>query len=431
MNASERIMDSIRGESYIDETPGEFRVATNAYRDAEVFQAEIARIFSSSWIYLCHESEIPDAGDYKSTLLGLQPVIVSRDREGGVAAVLNACTHRGATLCRAEGGSAKVLVCPYHGWSFRPSGELVGIPAAERYHADFDRSNKDLVKVPRIAAYNGFVFGSLDPHGEDLASFLGEGRELIDRWVRRSAGGKIRLATPHRYAYPGNWKFQSENMYDGYHPGFVHRSAFNTMQKFAGSFDNRYFGTVRPDGRTRGFPGGHGTLEAGVPLESAGVSAEARRKYEASLVALYGEAEARAVLNNCQFLIFPNLAIFDFNVRVIQPISADRTEVYSYPVLLDGVDDSINANHMLDAQTRVGSAGMLSADDIDIFAGNQNALKATGLRWVTLSRGLGLERMAASGVREGAYSDETPQRAFWRKWARCMTDMSNGEAAGK
>src|SRR5690606_31869302 len=116
----------------------------------------------------------------------------------------------------------------------------------------------------------------------------------------------------------------------------------------------------------------HGTLEAGVPLESGGIDPQARKRYEDCLVALHGEQEAQEILNNCQFLIFPNLAIFDFNIRVIQPIAHDRTEVYSYPVLIDGADDSINANRMLDAQTRVGSAGILSADDIDIFAGNQS-----------------------------------------------------------
>ncbi len=79
---------------------------------------------------------------------------------------------------------------------------------------------------------------------------------------------------------------------------------------------------------------------------------------------------------------------------------------------------------MLDAQTRVGTAGILSADDIDVFAGGQNALKTEVFEWITLSRGLDKEEVRADGERVGVYSDETPQRAFWRKWCALMAASS-------
>jgi benzoate/toluate 1,2-dioxygenase alpha subunit len=407
--------------NYIHETPVEFRVATAAYRGEAVFADEIERIFSRTWIYLCHESELQSPGDFKSTLLGRQPVIVSRDSTGKLTAVLNACPHRGATVCRAERGNTRALVCPYHGWSFRPSGELVGIPGSDRYAPGFDKSTKRLVSIAKVESYQGLVFGSLNADVESLSDFLGPAKQHIDRWAHRCANGRYRVANAHKYAFSGNWKFQAENIYDGYHPGFVHRSAFNTIKKFSGSFENRYYGAVRPGGFTRGYVEGHGTLEAGVPLESAGVPDDVKVRYEAALAELHGRDEADEILKNCQFLIFPNLAIFDYNIRVIQPITHDRTEVYSYPVLIDGVDEAISENRMLDAQTRVGSAGILSTDDIDVFAGGQSALNATGLGWVTLSRGLSLESISDDGTRVGEYSDETPQRAFWRKWRAEMT----------
>src|SRR5690606_29405611 len=183
---------------------------------------------------------------------------------------------------------------------------------------------------------------------------------------------------------------------------------------------------VRPGGYTRGYPEGHGTLEAGAPLESGGISAEVREAYNAKLAQLYGEENAAEVLTNRQFLIFPNLVIFDFNIRVIQPITHDTTEVYSYPVIIEGEHDEINTNRMLDAQTRVGTAGILSADDIDVFAGAQNALQAIGLDWIVLIRGMDQEEVKADGERVGVYSDEVPQRAFWRKW---RADMSANDHA--
>ncbi|MDX3906353.1 MAG: Rieske 2Fe-2S domain-containing protein [Pigmentiphaga sp.] len=406
----------------VDEQPNEFRVSTAAYRGPEIFEEEMQKIFYKTWIYLCHESEIANPGDFKSTQIGTRPVIVARGREGGVHAFLNVCSHRGATLCREEKGNTRSFVCPYHGWSFRTSGELLGIPDEARYPAGFDKSNKNLKQVPRLASYGGLVFGSFNPDVEDLEVFLGGAKRHIDLWLKRAAGSRYHLATSHKYGFHGNWKFQAENVHDGYHPGFVHKSAFNTVRKFDGSFENRELkAAVRQQGYTRGYPEGHGTLEAGAPLESGGIDPAVRQAYCDKLKALYGEDEAAEILTNRQFLIFPNLVIFDFNIRVVQPIAHDRTEVYSYPVMIEDAHEQLNANRMLDAQTRVGTAGILSADDIDVFAGNQYALQAEGFDWITLSRGLDKEEVLPTGERVGVYSDETPQRAFWRTWRSKMT----------
>lgn len=406
----------------VDEKKAEFRVNTAAYRGQEIFELEMNNIFYKTWIYLCHESEIAKANDYKSTQIGTRPVVVTRSRDGSLSAFLNACPHRGATVCRTEKGNTRAFVCPYHGWSFRPNGELIGIPDEQRYHDCFDKSDKNLKMVPRIASYGGLVFGSFNENVEPLEDFLGGIKEHIDIWLQRTAGSTYKACTPHRYGYDGNWKFQAENVYDGYHPGFVHRSAFNTVKKFAGSFENRALDVaVRQEGYTRGYPEGHGTLEAGAPLESGNIDPQARADYQQKLIDMFGEQGAADTLTNRQFLIFPNLVIFDFNIRVIQPISYDKTEVYSYPVMIDGAHDSINANRLLDAQTRVGTAGILSADDTDVFNGNQNALNAIGMDWITLSRGLGKEEIKETGERVGVYSDEAPQRAFWRKWTSVLS----------
>lgn len=409
--------------SMVDDQASEFRVSTAAYRGEAMFEKELENIFYRTWIYLAHESEIANPGDFKSTQIGTRPVIVSRGRDGQIHAVLNACTHRGATICREEKGTTRAFVCPYHGWSFRPSGELIGIPDEARYPGGFNKADKNLKPLARVASYGGLIFGSFNADVEDLETFLGGAKQHIDIWLQRTAGSSYRVTTSHKYGYDGNWKFQSENVYDGYHPGFVHRSAFATVRKFEGSFENRELNAaVRQQGFTRGYPEGHGTLEAGAPLESGGIDPAIREAYEAKLKELYGEQGAAETLTNRQFLIFPNLVIFDFNIRVIQPITHDKTEVYSYPLMITGAHDDINSNRMLDAQTRVGTAGILSADDIDVFAGGQNALKAGGFDWITLSRGLDKEEVKACGERVGVYSDEVPQRAFWRKWKSLLSN---------
>jgi len=406
-------------QSLVTDTPADFRVSTDAYRGEAIFRTEMERIFYRSWLFLCHESEISAAGDFKSTMLGDRPVIVARGSDGEIRAFINACTHRGATLCREETGNTRTFNCPYHGWSFSTSGELVGIVDRPRYPDDFDMSARNLQKVPQVASYGGLVFGCFDPDVMSLDDYLGPAKRQIDLWVKRAAGMKYRALRPHRYAFDGNWKLQSENVYDGYHAPFVHGSFFRTVQKFAGTFENRSLG-VRHEGFTRGFPQGHGSLEAGVPFESAGVPEDVKQGYMARLTELYGASEAAEINLNRQLLIFPNVVLFDFFIRVIQPIAHDRTEVYAYSMDIEGVPTPLNANRLMDTQTRVGSAGVVSADDFDVFAGTQNALRGGGLPEVTLSRGLGRETIGPGGELVGAYTDETPQRAFWRRWAAQM-----------
>lgn len=415
---------ALLADSIVRESKSEFQVATGAYSNAEVFRAELQRIFNTTWIYLCHESELPHPGDYKLAWIGLQPLIVVRDSNGEVRAFRNFCPHRGATLCREEAGHVKTFSCPYHGWSFRTSGELIAPTDRAGYPDDFDASTKGLVPVPRIANYGGLVFGSLNPDVQAIEAYLGGAKHHVDLWLKRCAGGRYRVASAHKYAYHGNWKFQAENVLDGYHAGFVHRSAYNTFRKFEGMFQNRHYGAVRPTGQTRGFVGGHGTIEAGTPLEARFVNAELRQKYVDSLTDMHGADTVAEILGNRHVLLFPSVVIMDFNIRVIQPLAHDRTEVYSYPMQIEGLHPELNSARLHDIQSRVGTAGIVNADDIDTFNGNQTAIEAATGQWLTLSRGLGVEQILPSGERVGRFADETPQRAFWRQWSSMMGSAS-------
>jgi nitrite reductase/ring-hydroxylating ferredoxin subunit len=406
--------------SLVQENASDFKVATHAYSDPEVFRSELQRIFESTWIYLCHESELPSAGDYKLAWIGQHPIIVVRDATGAVNAFLNFCPHRGATLCREEAGHVKTFSCPYHGWSFRTSGELIAPTDAAAYPPEFDGSTKGLVPVAHVRSYGGLVFGCMASSVVSLEDYMGEAKQHVDLWLKRCAGGSYRVATAHKYAYNGNWKFQAENVLDGYHAGFVHRSAYNTFRKFEGMFQNRHYGAVRPTGQTRGFEGGHGTIEAGVPLEARAVDPALREAYVRQLGEMYGESASGEILGNRHVLLFPSVVIMDFNIRVIQPRAHDRTEVYSYPMQIEGMHPRMNTARLHDIQSRVGTAGIVNADDIETFNGNQTAVESASGQWLTLARGLGVEQVLDSGERVGRFADETPQRAFWRQWASMM-----------
>src|SRR5579885_744932 len=82
------------------------RVSGRLYYDAAIFDEELEKIWYRDWIYVAHESEIPEPGDYVTRFIGLQPVIVSRDEDRNIHLLLNRCMHRGNTVCQSERGNA-------------------------------------------------------------------------------------------------------------------------------------------------------------------------------------------------------------------------------------------------------------------------------------------------------------------------------------
>ncbi len=112
------------------DAPHTFRVHTRAYNDPSVFQAEMKLIFERTWVFVAHTSELPIAGDYKTSYVGRQPVIVARDDNGHISVLVNRCMHRGAVLCREMHGNARQFECPYHGWVYQNDGKLIGLTHA-------------------------------------------------------------------------------------------------------------------------------------------------------------------------------------------------------------------------------------------------------------------------------------------------------------
>jgi phenylpropionate dioxygenase-like ring-hydroxylating dioxygenase large terminal subunit len=405
----------------VQETPDRFRVDPRIYDDPSVFDVEMQRIFGTCWIYVAHESEVAESGSYLTATIGATPVIVSRGRDGGLRVFLNACRHRGNVLCRDGGGIAATFTCRYHGWVYGNDGRVVTIPGVEAYPERFRAQRDELALAQaRVATYRGLIFANLSDDGDSLESYLGAISPFIDLWAEQSPVGSARVAEPHAYRYPGNWKFQVENAVDMYHPPFVHQSAFNTFRQLG-------LARYQPDQRkpnmqaskTYGVDRGHSVLER-PGLESV-YSAEQFERYRGALVGSYGAERAKAIATIRHIQIFPNVCLMDGNIRVTQPVAIDRSHVYSYFVRLDGVDDDVNAARLDDYQRRIGTTGLVGTDDVDIFAGNQTGIRALGKRQLILERGIDREVLRADGVREGGPTDETPQRAIYRGWRRAMT----------
>src|SRR6185503_6475116 len=156
-------------------------VHSDVYSSPEVFALEVEKIFHQGWVYVAHTSEIPNNGDYLVRWIGQQQVIVNRDHAGKVHIFMNRCRHRAATVAQKERGNTERFQCNYHGWTYRNSGELIGVPDEEGAYAQSFRKEDYPLVQPRMEIYRGFIWGNLSKAGSSLMDHLGaSGKASID-----------------------------------------------------------------------------------------------------------------------------------------------------------------------------------------------------------------------------------------------------------
>ena len=205
------------------------------YTDPAIYQAELEKIWFRTWVYVGHESEVPNANDYVMKSIGPEPVIMTRGKDGTLHLLHNRCPHRGNRVCMTDHGNARSFTCPYHGWTFSNDGSLRGYPFPSGYEG-VDRKELGLGRVPRVASYRGFVFGSMAAEGPSLEEHLGPAMGAIDAVCETSPEGEVQITAGFlKHKVKANWKFLVENETDGYHPSFVHASIFEVAQSGIGT----------------------------------------------------------------------------------------------------------------------------------------------------------------------------------------------------
>ena len=418
----------------------EDRVHRDIYRDPEAFVAEMDLIFSRTWVYVAHESEIAEVGDYKSTRIGTQPVIVNRDRQGRIRVMLNRCRHRAATVCQLRSGNATSFRCQYHGWTYDASGDLVGVPFPEGYEHR-DRDELGLMQAPRVESYRGLVFASLAADVPPLVDHLGGARPYIDRFLDHLPGHQLVVADQaHRMVFDGNWKLQMENGVDGYHANFTHQSFFALMQQATGE-QSRYISS-KDEAQSAGpisasLGNGHGLLDQSQA--ASGVLRQRLRTLqgappdEADLTAYFGVPDAEALFNatpgpGFNVAVFPNLQLIGIQIREILPVAVDRTEVVIRPMLGQGAPAAINRLRLRYHELFYGIGGFGQPDDMEMFRRVDAGLDATSDEWLWLDRGRRRERTGPEGSRTGHITDEAPQRGQYARYRELMA--AGGEVNG-
>lgn len=199
------------------------------FNDADVYAAEIDKIFGHEWIFLAHESELPEPGDYVLRHVVEDPFIVARTESGDISVLFDACRHRAAQLCRADKGNTSHFRCPYHGWVYNNNGDLVAVPARMQAYPGLDLSQWGLLKPARVESYRGLIFVNLDAAAPSLEDYLGDFRWYLDLHLNLTPGGMVVVGDPHRWRIDADWKSGADNFSgDSYHTQSAHKSIAET-----------------------------------------------------------------------------------------------------------------------------------------------------------------------------------------------------------
>jgi benzoate/toluate 1,2-dioxygenase alpha subunit len=416
------------------------RVHRRVYSDPDVFEAEMERIFGRAWLFVGHASQVPNPGDYITTDLGRQPVIMARHRDGTVHVLVNRCTHRGAKVVNERAGHAARLTCCYHGWSFDTDGTLVAVPVPEGCAPEFNRADFGLARPPRVGEYRGFVFASLAAKGPSFEDHIGPMKRNIDDLVDRAPDGELAFdAGMHRYVYNGNWKLQIENVLDSYHVPFGHASTVNKQGvQFARREGDKQGAKVVDEKKSTSnswkdrksfiVGNGHGWT-SNTTLDDGKRSSAAFDDYKQSLIAKVGAERANEILKPKlhNSLIYPNMSIMGLNihVRVIKPISVDRTEVNIFPVRLVGAPASMNFGNIRLLNVTHSAASFVQTDDLEAFVRAQKGMRAVAPEWIDISRGLGAEEPDRElNATRALATHEMVVRAQYKAWVGYMREAA-------
>lgn len=422
-------------------------IPAHIYNDKEIFELEKERLFGRSWLFVAHESEVPEAGDYVVRRVLEDSFIISRDEKGEIRALFNMCLHRGMQVCRAEMGNASHFRCPYHGWSYRNDGRIVGLPFhKEAYGGEegFKKKGQTLLPAPSLGVYNGLIFISLDPDAEPLEDFLGDFKFYMDYYTKQSADG-IELRGPQRWRVKANWKIGAENFAgDMYHTPQTHTSVVEIGLFREPKAEKRKDGTTywagNGGGTTYKLP--EGTLEerlryVGYPDDMIARMKEQWSQEQLDVVGKDGfMVSAASVFPNMSFVHnWPRVEedsdeVLPFiSIRQWQPISENETEIVSWFAVDKNASEEFKALSYKAYLMCFGSGGMFEQDDVENWVSLTSTAGGPMARRLLLNSRMGMlengqnvvepltsDEYAGPGSTRVGYS-EYNQRELLLRWA--------------
>lgn len=422
-------------------------VHKRVYTDPEIFALEMKYIYGRAWIYVGHESQVPEAGDYHTSLVGDQEVILVRAADRKVHVLYNRCAHKGAKLVAdGDGNTGKFFRCPYHAWTYRLDGTHLSAPLRNGFEGTcFDPKHPDfsMRRLARVESYRGFVFASQAADGPGLQDFLGGVRSSIDNLCDRSPLGEVEVAGGvFRVLQRSNWKVFYENLHDTMHARVTHESSFTAAREKAAQLGGMPFELHIQDGNgepyefwekleLRAYDNGHGYMAGIFNAAAAERDAVSRAHFEA-LGAACGAERAREILgmNRHNTVIYgsgsPHTVFQQF--RVIRPLAVDRTLVEIQVFRLKGAPEAVFRRAMLYANIINSPASNVMPDDLEVYSRCQQGNLNAGGDWISMHRYAGTDVDAPGGKLSVNGTSELPMRNQFAAWKQFMVAGAAAEA---
>lgn len=411
----------------------DYRVHRSLYTDDQIFSREMSHVFAATWVYLLHESEIPNAGDFRQVWMGTREFIASRDEHGKINVFANRCSHRGATVCRERSGNGSGFTCPYHGWKYDNSGQLFGIPGKTAYGPEFKRRDLDLARPAQVDSYKGFLFATLNPEAPSLTEHLAGAARFMDEWMDHQGGPEnIVVSGAQRYHLECNWKMVYDNAGDGYHVPFSHQSLLMMTNQRYGGGDMSYFADAdRSKMHLYSLGNGHTVIDQRSDMFQNSAWEQqrpqpGRENFERHVLATEAPDKVKAKLESAvgagmNLNIFPNLLLIGNQIQVIQPLRAGATAMHWNATRRRDADNSLNTMRM---RTQEDFPIMGEMDDATNFEECQRGLaNSPEDEWVDISRHFetGKDVENDEGLVVGLVTSELHMRAYYAQWKRLMS----------
>jgi benzoate/toluate 1,2-dioxygenase subunit alpha len=410
------------------------------YLDPELFELEMEHLWRNTWIYVGHDSQVPNSGDYYTTQIGREPVIMMRGSDGVVRVLPNRCAHKGSKLVSAVHGrcAGGALRCPYHGWTYRLDGTLRAIPLKSGYEGTGLEASEASRGLPPLASenYRGFVFARVATEGPRFDEYFGDSLSSIDNMVERSPTGRLEVAGGVlRYLHDCNWKMFVENLNDAMHPMVAHESSAGTAKRLWAQnatsdpppmvieqfvpFVNNYDFFEKMGVKV--YENGHSYTGVNFSIHSKYSSVG---DYERQMNEAYGEERAHRILGEARHntVYYPSLTIKGAiqAIRVARPLAVDRTLIESWTFRLVGAPDELLARTTTYTRLINSPTSVVGHDDLHCYRAIQEGLASGSNEWVSLQRNYSAAEAASVAGTYGA-TNEVPIRGQYRAWARYMT----------